>query len=451
MRNKIAFMLVAVMITSVLFVPAMASSKNSLSNSLDSIEANMVLVSGGAVSVDSLESGNAADILVSCEAVSIDILPTEEVVSGDSIILEINNGRFDERLVNSDPFLFRTENTGITFDELVRMEGNLSDIAVKYIKNEGSSKIPYGFNYIDDKTLEVYLYPIDDADVNTNANFIADGTPYYHIALPVTTEGSENGEVILSLDSNETAITSGVYILANVTSGDDDTSESTTDLTEESTSESTTDLTEESTSESTTYSEATTSETGPETTTKRTSSGGGGSASLKVSKATSTTTTEATTEETTDAKESITETTTESDDFSRVDIQVGQKSISVDNVDFETDGAAYIQAESNSTLVPIRFVAIALSGGDIDNADTADNIVWDAVSKTVTISAYGRIVEFSAGSNVMTIDGETVNMDYGVKAEITDGRMYVPFRAIGEALGFDVQWNSETKTASYLK
>lgn len=441
MRNKIAFMLATVMTASAFFVPTMASSKNSLSNSLDSIEANMVLVSGGAVSVDSLESGNAADILASCEAVNIDILPTAEVVSGDSIILEIDNGKFDERLVNSDPFIFRTENTGMTYDDLVKIEGNTSDIAAKYVKNEGSSKIPYGFNYIDSKTLEVYLYPIEDADVNTNTNFIAEGIPYYHIALPVTTEGSEKGEVVLSLDSNNTAITSGVYTLVNVMGNDDNTSESTTDVTEESTSEDTTSL------------EVTTSETDTETTTKRTSSGGGGggSSSLKVSKTTSTTTTEATTEITTYAKESTTETTTESNDFSRVDIQIGQKSISVDNVDFETDGAAYIQAESNSTLVPIRFVAIALSGGDIDNADTADNIVWDAVSKTVTILAYDRIVEFNAGSNVMTVDGKAVNMDYGVKAEITDGRMYVPFRAIGEALGFDVQWNSETKTASYLK
>lgn len=49
----------------------------------------------------------------------------------------------------------------------------------------------------------------------------------------------------------------------------------------------------------------------------------------------------------------------------------------------------------------------------------------------------------------MIVDGTPVTMDNGVKAEITDGRMYIPFRALGEALGVEVDWDANTKTAIY--
>ena len=40
-------------------------------------------------------------------------------------------------------------------------------------------------------------------------------------------------------------------------------------------------------------------------------------------------------------------------------------------------------------------------------------------------------------------------MDNGVYPEIKDGRMFVPFRALGEAFGIEVNWDSNTWTASF--
>ena len=40
-------------------------------------------------------------------------------------------------------------------------------------------------------------------------------------------------------------------------------------------------------------------------------------------------------------------------------------------------------------------------------------------------------------------------MENNVKAEIKDGRMYIPFRALGKALDVNVTWEAETKTAIY--
>lgn len=49
----------------------------------------------------------------------------------------------------------------------------------------------------------------------------------------------------------------------------------------------------------------------------------------------------------------------------------------------------------------------------------------------------------------MVINGMPTTMEYGVSAEIKDGRMYIPFRALGSALGVDVSWIADTKTAVY--
>lgn len=113
------------------------------------------------------------------------------------------------------------------------------------------------------------------------------------------------------------------------------------------------------------------------------------------------------------------------------------------------DVAPYIQPESNSTLVPLRFVSIALSGGDVDSADTSNMILWNSDLKQATINKNNISIVFTAGSNKVIVNGNEVAMDYGVAAEIKDNRMFVPFRFIGEALGYAVDWEASSKTAIY--
>ncbi len=197
--------------------------------------------------------------------------------------------------------------------------------------------------------------------------------------------------------------------------------------------------------ESTTAADITT-----ETTTVRsTSGGGGGGGSSSVSATTTTTTTEATTETTTDVIETTTEATTASVISNDVKVSIGSNTVVVGDNSYTMDAASYIQASSNSTLVPLRFVAIAILGDDIENADNSSIIGWNAATKTASITANGNVIQFTANSNIMNINGNSVSMDNGVIAEITDGRMYIPFRALGNALGVDVDWDSDTKTAIY--
>lgn len=138
-----------------------------------------------------------------------------------------------------------------------------------------------------------------------------------------------------------------------------------------------------------------------------------------------------------------------------VRVTIGESSMKVDGEDVAMDAAAYIQTSSNSTMVPLRFVSIAL-GVDSENvasADESSKVLWDGTTKTASILyAAGngqKIVQFQAGSPIMTIDGAAITMENGVVAEIVDGRMYVPFRALGQALGVPVTWDADTRTAIY--
>ena len=138
-----------------------------------------------------------------------------------------------------------------------------------------------------------------------------------------------------------------------------------------------------------------------------------------------------------------------------VKVSVGEKTVLVGSQAYDMDVAPYIQASSNSTMVPLRFVSVALGvdSSNVANPDASNKIAWDANTKTTTIY-YGagtgqKIIQFQAGSNIMVVDGTRIPMEYGVVAEIKDGRMFVPFRALGQALGVTVSWDADTRTAIY--
>ena len=115
------------------------------------------------------------------------------------------------------------------------------------------------------------------------------------------------------------------------------------------------------------------------------------------------------------------------------------------------DAVAYISTASNSTMVPLRFVANAFGLSD-------DKIAWDSASKTATISAADRTIQFTAGSSTVKVDGISSKMTSPdgkeVMAELKtingSGRMYLPFRALGDAFGASVNWDSGTRTAIYI-
>ena len=129
------------------------------------------------------------------------------------------------------------------------------------------------------------------------------------------------------------------------------------------------------------------------------------------------------------------------DSAKSVKLKVGEKVATVNGVSVALDTPAYINSSNNSVYVPLRFVSVALVG--------EDNMMWDASTKTVAIFKDSKSIKFTVGNNNVVIDGKAVNMGNGIVPEIKDGRVFVPFRPLGEALGMNVKWDSNTKTAIY--
>jgi hypothetical protein len=168
----------------------------------------------------------------------------------------------------------------------------------------------------------------------------------------------------------------------------------------------------------------------------------------------STTTTEATTETTTEAvSEDDDDTVSKSDETTVVKITIGSDEMEVNGKTYAVDVPAYIQNSSSSTLVPLRMVSVALGGGNVEDADDSDMVNWDSETKTAKITCGDTTVSFTAGSNSMFVNGEEKAqlIANGATAEITDGRMFVPFRALAETIGADVDWDGETKTVTFTK
>lgn len=148
-----------------------------------------------------------------------------------------------------------------------------------------------------------------------------------------------------------------------------------------------------------------------------------------------------------DTVEETTETTTLDTFVNTVKVSVNDSTIEINNNVFDIDTKPYIS--DGSVMVPLRVVALAVLGGDLENPDNSNKVNWDNISKTASINFNGETVEFKAGNEYMYIDGKANKMDNNVGAEIKEGRMYIPFRALGDALGASVNWIENTKTVVF--
>jgi molybdate transport system substrate-binding protein len=114
----------------------------------------------------------------------------------------------------------------------------------------------------------------------------------------------------------------------------------------------------------------------------------------------------------------------------KVTVSIDGKGISMSS----TYGIPYIDA-ANRTMVPLRIISEKLNR----------EIKWDSATKTVTIDG---TVEIRIGSDIVKTPYGNIAMD--TSAVIKGERTYVPFRYVGEALGYDVEWKSSTKTANVI-
>lgn len=71
-------------------------------------------------------------------------------------------------------------------------------------------------------------------------------------------------------------------------------------------------------------------------------------------------------------------------------------------------------------------------------------VEWDSSTRTVTSEKDDTVVKMTIGSADMLVGTKTVKLD--VPPQIIDDRTLVPVRAVAESFGADVDWNSSTRT-----
>lgn len=128
--------------------------------------------------------------------VNLKITPKSEVVSGESIIISLENAEIDEDKIYDE--------TGKTFEELTEY-------------NNDSDKIkPYTIKKINKDEFQVFLGGISTSEVDSS-----DASPYY--LIPIVAIANSKNDVKVTIDSNGTVISEGTFTIAKTTAKDGNT------------------------------------------------------------------------------------------------------------------------------------------------------------------------------------------------------------------------------------
>lgn len=94
----------------------------------------------------------------------------------------------------------------------------------------------------------------------------------------------------------------------------------------------------------------------------------------------------------------------------------------------DTNAAVTPIIVNQRTLVPVRFLAESLRM----------NVQWNQQTQTATLDSGNHTIQITVGSTIMYVNNETKTLD--TAAQIREGRILVPLRAISEALDKDVYY-----------
>jgi len=122
-----------------------------------------------------------------------------------------------------------------------------------------------------------------------------------------------------------------------------------------------------------------------------------------------------------------------------ISLSIGSTSLKVDGKTIYMDTTPYISPE-NRTMLPLRFVSEAFG-------IAAANIKWNSEDSSVTIVNGTNTVVFVVGSDIMSINGSTVQMD--TRTVLNEGRTFISVRYLAQALGLDLNWDGATNTVTF--
>ena len=81
-------------------------------------------------------------------------------------------------------------------------------------------------------------------------------------------------------------------------------------------------------------------------------------------------------------------------------------------------------------------------------------ISWEGYNQTVTIKTATGNITMQIRNNLVYVDDPTygpVRYTLRVAPEIKDSRTFIPLRFVSEQLGYNVEWNGETREITITK
>ncbi len=76
------------------------------------------------------------------------------------------------------------------------------------------------------------------------------------------------------------------------------------------------------------------------------------------------------------------------------------------------------------------------------------DVEWNNETRTATIVFDGKTIEIAMSNENILVNGSPVETD--VPAEIINGRIVVPLRFIIENMGLEIEWDQDTQTAEVM-
>jgi len=108
-------------------------------------------------------------------------------------------------------------------------------------------------------------------------------------------------------------------------------------------------------------------------------------------------------------------------------------------VETDMDVNTIFNDRNDRILIPVRYFAESLGY----------TVNWNESTRTVSIVSLGTSVSMQVGSDYLINNNNIIKMDEPL--QIQNGRTYLPIRFVGEAFGFNVYWDTPSKTALLYK
>ncbi len=120
-------------------------------------------------------------------------------------------------------------------------------------------------------------------------------------------------------------------------------------------------------------------------------------------------------------------------------LQIGNKTVYINDKAVEIEAAPFVDAASSRTLVPIRIVTESIGAG----------IEWEGTEQKITINHHNNTIELWIGRPIAHINGIMTPIDIDaptLSPRIVAGRTVLPLRFVADNLGFEVGWEGTTQT-----